>query len=194
MSDKSVYGFCPICGAKGISRERRPNGNDRCGNGHTYLSKEAKSVWGKKMSDSPMTEFERQFPEMALKIHMLTAELDAFRREMDRSECDLEGTNELVELLRTALRRLLAVEDDHMTACDRTMGATHPCTCGADSARELLMPSLASQRFFVEHDKGWYWVTERKTLHNYAQTDSKESAHKICRKLNAANLVRLAPL
>lgn len=28
--------------------------------------------------------------------------------------------------------------DDHMTACERTMGATHPCTCGADALRSAL--------------------------------------------------------
>lgn len=32
------YGFCPTCGAAGMSRERRPNGNDRCLKGHTYPS------------------------------------------------------------------------------------------------------------------------------------------------------------
>ena len=38
---ESVYGFCPKCGSPGVSRERRPNGNDRCENGHVYPSKEA---------------------------------------------------------------------------------------------------------------------------------------------------------
>ena len=27
---------------------------------------------------------------------------------------------------------------DHMTSCDRIMGATHPCTCHADEYRALL--------------------------------------------------------
>lgn len=35
------YGFCPICGAAGGKRERRPNGNDACDNDHTYPSKKA---------------------------------------------------------------------------------------------------------------------------------------------------------
>lgn len=35
-SESAVYGYCPECGAKGIARERRPNGNDKCANGHTY--------------------------------------------------------------------------------------------------------------------------------------------------------------
>lgn len=34
----SVYGYCPRCGGAGISRERRPGGNDRCENGHSYPS------------------------------------------------------------------------------------------------------------------------------------------------------------
>jgi hypothetical protein len=41
MSD-SAYGYCPKCGAKGVTRERRPNGDDRCENGHKYPSKDAK--------------------------------------------------------------------------------------------------------------------------------------------------------
>ena len=45
-----------------------------------------------------------------------------------RDECDA---------LRAALRKLLAAPGDHMTACDRTMGATHPCTCGANEARRI---------------------------------------------------------
>ena len=37
----AVYGYCPKCGAKGVQRERRPDGNDKCVNGHTYLSSKA---------------------------------------------------------------------------------------------------------------------------------------------------------
>lgn len=35
------YGICPTCGAPGTSRERRPNGNDRCEQGHIYPSRNA---------------------------------------------------------------------------------------------------------------------------------------------------------
>ena len=31
--------YCPKCGAKGVSRERCPDGNDTCENGHKYPSK-----------------------------------------------------------------------------------------------------------------------------------------------------------
>ena len=34
----AIYGYCPECGAKGVMRERRPNGDDKCANGHTYPS------------------------------------------------------------------------------------------------------------------------------------------------------------
>jgi len=37
----AVYGYCPECGEKGVMRERRPNGNDKCANGHTYPSSKA---------------------------------------------------------------------------------------------------------------------------------------------------------
>lgn len=38
------YGYCPECGAQGISRERGINSNDGCVNGHIYPSKTAKSA------------------------------------------------------------------------------------------------------------------------------------------------------
>lgn len=39
---KAILGHCPTCGAKGVMREKRPNGNDKCANGHTYPSTKAK--------------------------------------------------------------------------------------------------------------------------------------------------------
>lgn len=38
------YGRCPICGKEGVARERRPNGNDTCKEGHVYPSKN--SIFG----------------------------------------------------------------------------------------------------------------------------------------------------
>ena len=38
------FGYCPICAAPGLDRERRANGNDRCENGHTYPSADAKKT------------------------------------------------------------------------------------------------------------------------------------------------------
>lgn len=40
----AAYGYCPTCGAMGLTRERRPNGTDRCLNGHVYPSKNAMPV------------------------------------------------------------------------------------------------------------------------------------------------------
>lgn len=34
-------GYCPTCHAKGVKREKRPNGNDICANGHSYPSRNA---------------------------------------------------------------------------------------------------------------------------------------------------------
>lgn len=38
---KNPYGYCPICKAPGKLRERRPDGDDTCRNGHTYKSSTA---------------------------------------------------------------------------------------------------------------------------------------------------------
>lgn len=40
--DVTPYGRCPVCGEPGKDRERRPNGNDTCPNGHSYPSSTAK--------------------------------------------------------------------------------------------------------------------------------------------------------
>jgi hypothetical protein len=45
-----------------------------------------------------------------------------------------ERTNDIEK----ALRKLLSAPRDHMSACDRIMGATHPCSCGANDARQVL--------------------------------------------------------
>ena len=37
----NVYGYCPVCFSSGVSRERRPNGDDTCYNGHKYPSRHA---------------------------------------------------------------------------------------------------------------------------------------------------------
>ena len=37
----AIYGYCPTCNAKGLSRERHPDGSDVCTNGHIYQSKYA---------------------------------------------------------------------------------------------------------------------------------------------------------
>ena len=37
----SVYGKCPECGANGIARQKRLNGNDICENNHEYKSSDA---------------------------------------------------------------------------------------------------------------------------------------------------------
>ncbi len=41
------YGRCPHCGSPGVERERRPNGNDKCSNGHVYPSASAIHRGGK---------------------------------------------------------------------------------------------------------------------------------------------------
>lgn len=43
-ANKNPYGFCPICGNPGVTRERRLDGNDTCSNGHTYKSSSACEV------------------------------------------------------------------------------------------------------------------------------------------------------
>ena len=41
MIELSHYGYCPICYGPGVSREKRPDGNDICSNKHKYPSRTA---------------------------------------------------------------------------------------------------------------------------------------------------------
>lgn len=41
------YGHCPHCGAPGVLRERRPDGNDTCECGHVYPSAAAVNAKGR---------------------------------------------------------------------------------------------------------------------------------------------------
>lgn len=65
---------------------------------------------------------------------VLRAAITALRHELLAPR----GSRELSDATYRLLYGLLANNDDHLTACDRTMGATHPCTCGADKVRKLL--------------------------------------------------------
>ena len=43
-SKKAPYGYCPICGLEGATRERRMNGDDTCVASHKYPSRDAVPV------------------------------------------------------------------------------------------------------------------------------------------------------
>jgi len=63
----AVYGYCPECGAKGVMRERRPNGNDKCANGHTYPSSTSTPPQRKPLTDDLYNELlfavENKYPD-----------------------------------------------------------------------------------------------------------------------------------
>lgn len=53
-----------------------------------------------------------------------------------RLEGELSAARVEIEQQRKWLDRLLlTVDGDHMTACEKTMGDSHPCTCGATEIR-----------------------------------------------------------
>ncbi len=77
----STYGYCPICGAIGVARERRPDGNDKCDEGHTYPSRDATAV----RHDLPLRlAYEaaryQTDPMWAAKFRADAAQLDEIRR------------------------------------------------------------------------------------------------------------------
>lgn len=70
-------------------------------------------------------------------------------RQCGRLEDEVERLSEKLKRVRVMLYDVSGAPD-HMTHCDRTMGATHPCTCGANEIRKLLSASTAP----LENDHG----------------------------------------
>jgi hypothetical protein len=56
------YGYCPKCGAEGYSRERRPDGDDKCAKGHTYPSSAATAT------PNPVPMFKEPEPEQVVAL------------------------------------------------------------------------------------------------------------------------------
>lgn len=107
------YGKCPQCGANGLLRERRPNGNDKCENGHSYpsakavmpddkLSNAPKQIWSAGLSSGAIGDAwvnastERLNHTQELYHHNdtvtdLTAERDAQAKRIEELEAAIVG-------------------------------------------------------------------------------------------------------
>lgn len=59
---EAPYGYCPECGAPGVTRERRPDGDDKCSNGHRYPSRSAHAS----LPTQPAAQDEREADEVFL--------------------------------------------------------------------------------------------------------------------------------
>lgn len=92
------YGYCPLCNARGVARERRISGNDRCQQGHTYPSRLARpALAAPKGTDppppdpkhipSPFSELGRRYRELILAA---TEEelIEAFGEEQCRDDAE----------------------------------------------------------------------------------------------------------
>lgn len=78
-SNEHEYGYCPKCGIKGILRERRPNGNDKCMKGHTYPSRDAVQEKQKEVSaDLPtrLREYAKPWPDFKVDCDVIIEAAD----------------------------------------------------------------------------------------------------------------------
>ena len=85
MSDTNinVYGFCPICKAHGVSRERCPNGNDTCKNGHVYPSAKAIQRHIPHPSIEFLENFIKELDDIKVKLEKNLEELKAIFNRND---------------------------------------------------------------------------------------------------------------
>jgi len=75
----AVYGYCPECGAKGVMRERRPDGNDKCAKGHTYPSSKATTPPQRTWVGLTDEEIDKWTPE----IHSVIRGIEAKLKELN---------------------------------------------------------------------------------------------------------------
>lgn len=55
----AAYGYCPFCGTPGQTRERRPDGNDTCAQGHRYPSRSSLLIPGS--TKASLTDFDLHY-------------------------------------------------------------------------------------------------------------------------------------
>jgi hypothetical protein len=118
---------CPQCGLR-PEQDGNPSGSETCGQCGKGIWIPAPSKIGKARGVE-VTMF-----SMIERNHNLETELFKIR-------CALKEAEGKLDACQTQLRTLLYqphAERDHLTSCDRIMGATHPCTCHADEYRALL--------------------------------------------------------
>ena len=95
------YGFCPVCYYPGISRERRPNGDDYCTNGHGYPSKDALTVVEvpeqPEQTPYPITYAEADKKRIETQMYLVSALCDRISRTF-RELSTLETTEDAAYL------------------------------------------------------------------------------------------------
>lgn len=79
---ENPYGFCPVCNHPGEYRERRPNGNDRCKNGHIYPSKSA--IQGGETGSEKLTIDAASSTEKEHEIIKLNEKIDRLRDQISQ--------------------------------------------------------------------------------------------------------------
>ena len=97
------YGCCPVCGLPGVSRERRPDGNDRCENGHTYPSRDAKPFdppIDVAHAEAPDAEHCACVPALRAEIERLRTNAEARERVMRREADLLRAAQRAMDVLR----------------------------------------------------------------------------------------------
>ena len=60
QANKTIYGYCPKCGADVVGMERRINGDSTCSNGHKFPSKDTVKQANKPVEDEPLEELAKR--------------------------------------------------------------------------------------------------------------------------------------
>lgn len=115
---KAPYGYCPKCGAAGYSRERRPDGNDRCPNDHMYPSKDAVTS----ITDRPAPTPSATELAAVAEVVRLTAELERAKVEIARLSVDKKS----IPMIETEAARLKRDRASLFALLQTLMGGLDP--------------------------------------------------------------------
>lgn len=147
------YGACPFCGSPGKTRERRPNGNDTCMQGHTYPSRNAVPVRNPAMNTPtprtdaileiasiedrylPLRDLARQLErELAARDEELARVREAGYAYRDQMREEVERTKRAEAARDAAVKALKHIAEDDLPCCTTPRDLQHIAQAAIDAA------------------------------------------------------------
>lgn len=133
-----VYGYCPYCGEPGKTRERRPNGNDKCVNGHVYPSKNALPIKPHESVLQPVPSIQTLPTFGVLVVQLDPSDLDEAvhsMKSLEATNLNSHGTEQQLAYLRGKMddeeyaNLILGIIDNDPPSCPSCGERGPECAC-----------------------------------------------------------------
>ena len=133
---EAPYGYCPECGAPGVTRERRPDGDDKCSNGHRYPSRSAHASLPTQPAAQEMPDAVEHYGTVDdLPAAQATPEPDDAQRRFEAGCVVLEYLRDIGAPYRAVHHMLIALHGDPEAKSKATPEPVQPRTFDARNAQ-----------------------------------------------------------